>query len=143
MATLYPRSRYSAITTSCPALPTYELFAIADALPALADLLDASLVHVDMVGTQTRFRMLEVSRDYALARLHEAGEEEACRRRHALWFAELATDSSGLSVQDGQLKMEQTAMGSPNTRGRGRPDTVLLWPPLDRETVKTCAVLPA
>ena len=34
--------------------------------------------------------MLELIQDYALDRLHAAGEEEQCRRRHAAYYARLA-----------------------------------------------------
>jgi tetratricopeptide (TPR) repeat protein len=34
--------------------------------------------------------MLELIRDYALQRLHAAGEEEICQRRHAAYYAQLA-----------------------------------------------------
>ncbi len=41
-----------------------------------------------------RFAMLEPIRDYALERLRAAGEEEACRRRHAAYYAHLAESAS-------------------------------------------------
>jgi predicted ATPase/transcriptional regulator with XRE-family HTH domain len=57
----------------------------------LAALVDASLVQAEMSpGEAVRFGMLELIRDYALARLHAAGEEEQCRRRHAAYYARLA-----------------------------------------------------
>ncbi len=57
----------------------------------LAALVDASLIQTEMVaGDIVRFSMLELIRDYALQRLHAAGEEEICQRRHAAYFAQLA-----------------------------------------------------
>jgi tetratricopeptide (TPR) repeat protein len=57
----------------------------------LAALVDASLIQTETVaGGVIRFQMLELVRDYALQRLHAAGEEEQCRRRHAAYFARLA-----------------------------------------------------
>ncbi len=57
----------------------------------LAALVDASLVQAEMsAGDAVRFGMLELMRDYALQRLHAAGEEEQCRRRHAAYYARLA-----------------------------------------------------
>src|SRR5579872_932923 len=38
--------------------------------------------------------MLELIRDYALKRLHAAGEEESCRRRHAVYFVRLSESTS-------------------------------------------------
>ncbi len=58
---------------------------------ALAALLDASLIQVDILPEGlARFRMLELIQDYALERLRAEGEEEQCRRRHAAYYANLA-----------------------------------------------------
>ena len=57
----------------------------------LAALVDASLIQAELVAGETvRFGMLELIREYALQRLHAAGEEEQCRRRHAAYYARLA-----------------------------------------------------
>jgi predicted ATPase/transcriptional regulator with XRE-family HTH domain len=57
----------------------------------LAALVDASLIQTETVaGGVIRFQMLELVRDYARQRLHAAGEEEQCRRRHAAYYARLA-----------------------------------------------------
>ena len=62
-----------------------------DPFLTLAALVDASLVQVELPAEgSARFRMLEVLREYALERLRAAGEEEACRRRHARYYALLA-----------------------------------------------------
>lgn len=60
----------------------------ADKLIALAALVDTSLVQAEITpGGYTRFHMLELVREYALQRLRAEGEEEACRRRHAAFYA--------------------------------------------------------
>ncbi|MDQ2902805.1 MAG: helix-turn-helix domain-containing protein, partial [Chloroflexota bacterium] len=47
----------------------------------LAALVDASLIQVEITtGNTARFSILELIREYALQRLHAAGEEEQCRR---------------------------------------------------------------
>jgi predicted ATPase/transcriptional regulator with XRE-family HTH domain len=57
----------------------------------LAALVDSSLVQAEIAAAEAaRFGMLELIRDYALDRLHAAGEEEQCRRRHAAYYARLA-----------------------------------------------------
>ncbi|MDQ6662169.1 MAG: tetratricopeptide repeat protein, partial [Chloroflexota bacterium] len=57
----------------------------------LAALIDASLVQADILANGiTRFTMLEIIRDYALQRLHAAGEEQQFRRQHAAYYARLA-----------------------------------------------------
>jgi predicted ATPase/transcriptional regulator with XRE-family HTH domain len=62
-----------------------------ESILTLAALVDASLIQAEMpTGEAVRFGMLELIRDYALQRLHAAGEEEQCRRRHAAYYARLA-----------------------------------------------------
>ncbi len=62
-----------------------------ESILTLAALVDASLIQAEMsTGEAGRFGMLELMRDYALQRLHKAGEEEQCRRRHAAYYARLA-----------------------------------------------------
>jgi predicted ATPase/class 3 adenylate cyclase len=56
-------------------------------LDGLQSLTDKSLLRRDEHG---RFFLLELTREFALERLHAAGEEAALRRRHADWFLELA-----------------------------------------------------
>lgn len=77
----------------------------------LAALFDASLVQVAIpVDGQARFGMLELMRDYALQRLRAAGEEEPCRRRHAVYYARLSECASsevpGQRVQEAFLLQE-------------------------------------
>ncbi|HEU0025866.1 MAG TPA: helix-turn-helix domain-containing protein [Ktedonobacterales bacterium] len=62
-----------------------------DALLSLAALVDASLVQLDhSVGGLARWRMLDTTRDYALARLRAAGEEERAMRQFAAHYATMA-----------------------------------------------------
>ena len=59
----------------------------ADRVGALVEqLVTASLLEADTSGTRTRFRFLEPVRQYAAARLAEAGEEDLARWRHARAF---------------------------------------------------------
>jgi non-specific serine/threonine protein kinase len=57
-----------------------------DALGALESLVSRSLLRVEDVGGQARYRMLETLREYALIRLRESGEEDAARRAHAAYL---------------------------------------------------------
>jgi predicted ATPase/DNA-binding CsgD family transcriptional regulator len=52
----------------------------------LGQLVTASLLEADTSGTKTRFRFLEPVRQYAAARLADAGEEDLVRWRHARAF---------------------------------------------------------
>lgn len=53
-------------------------------------LVDKSLVQAETAGSKTRYRLLEVVRQYAEVRLTQAEELVACRRRHLEWYATAA-----------------------------------------------------
>ncbi|MGH8911407.1 MAG: adenylate/guanylate cyclase domain-containing protein [Acidimicrobiia bacterium] len=61
-----------------------------DLLDGLGVLLDQSLLRPVEGGKQPRFRMLQVIREYAAARLAEAGEEDEIHHRHLVAYAEMA-----------------------------------------------------
>jgi predicted ATPase/transcriptional regulator with XRE-family HTH domain len=70
---------------------TEDEVAAEETILTLAALVDASLIQADMLAHGvTRFTILEMMRDYALQRLHAAGEEEQCQRQHAAYYARLA-----------------------------------------------------
>jgi predicted ATPase/DNA-binding SARP family transcriptional activator len=56
----------------------------------VSHLVDKSLVQADAAGSKTRYRLLEVVRQYAETRLTKAAELRACRRRHLEWYAAAA-----------------------------------------------------
>jgi predicted ATPase/DNA-binding SARP family transcriptional activator len=58
-------------------------------LRGLESLVDKSLVAAG-IGPDHRFGMLEALREYALERLAAGGDELEVRRRHALWYRDLA-----------------------------------------------------
>lgn len=63
----------------------------AAALLTLAALVDASVIQVEIAPEgYARLHLLELVRAYALERLRAEGEEEACRSRHASYYARLA-----------------------------------------------------
>lgn len=67
----------------------------AEIILSLAALVDASLVQVDIPAEgPARFSMLELIREFALRRLRAAGEEDSYKRRHALYYAQLAENAS-------------------------------------------------
>jgi predicted ATPase/TolB-like protein/Tfp pilus assembly protein PilF len=60
-------------------------------LDGLTSLVDKSLIRqVEGPDAEPRFEMLETIREYGTLLLHEAGEIETARRRHADWFLDLA-----------------------------------------------------
>ena len=85
----------------------------------LAALVDSSLIQAEMLaGDVIRFSMLELIRDYALRRLHTAGEEERYRRWHAAYYARLAETVMAYfgpeqGVRDAQFALAQEL---PNAR---------------------------
>ncbi|MEV6333262.1 BTAD domain-containing putative transcriptional regulator [Nocardia vinacea] len=60
-----------------------------DIAPALADLVNRSLVTVQNYGATRRFVLLETVRDYALAQLAQSHETDPLRARHVDWCLDL------------------------------------------------------
>jgi predicted ATPase/DNA-binding NarL/FixJ family response regulator len=60
----------------------------------LGRLVDKSLVQVEAVHDDRRYRMLEPIREYALERLAEAGESDTVRQRHAAYYLALAEQAA-------------------------------------------------
>ncbi len=61
-----------------------------EVLDLLSRLVDKSLVVVREWNGEARYRLLETVQQYGREKLREAGEAETVRRRHALFFLELA-----------------------------------------------------
>ncbi len=78
-----------------------------DVLDLLAGLVDKSLVTTDEQGPETRYGLLETVRQYATARLAEAGEVDGLRDRHLAYHVALAEAAE------------------PQVLGAGRDDPVL------------------
>ena len=67
-------------------------FSQIDVLDAITSLVDKSLlVAKEQADGESRFRLLEVVREYGLERLADGGELEEMRRSHAAFFLNLAT----------------------------------------------------
>jgi tetratricopeptide (TPR) repeat protein len=72
-----------------------------DVLDVLTQLLNKSLVLAEREqGQETRYRLLETIRQYALERLNESGEAEELLRRHAAYFLALAEKDAAYSGFD-------------------------------------------
>lgn len=67
------------------------------AVDLLTLLVEKSLVNVSMTGGRTRYSLLETIRQYAAAKLAEAGEEEDVRRAHRDHFLQAAVGLSKLA----------------------------------------------
>jgi predicted ATPase len=59
------------------------------ALDALAELVDASLVKPIVVGDRSTFSLLAIMREYAIERLEERGEADVVRLAHAEYYSDL------------------------------------------------------
>src|SRR5207253_58009 len=59
------------------------------AIDHLAGLVAKSLVVADCSGAQTRFRLLDTTRAYAIEKLGSSGERERMARRHAEYYLTL------------------------------------------------------
>src|SRR5207237_4300639 len=57
-----------------------------ETLDLLARLVDKSLVQVEARPDQARYRLLNPIRDYAAAKLREAGDEASVRKAHRDWY---------------------------------------------------------
>jgi predicted ATPase/DNA-binding CsgD family transcriptional regulator len=66
---------------------------VAEVLPAIARLVDKSLLIGEEHEGEARYRLLETIRAYAAARLVEAREETVVRDRHLAWYVEFAETS--------------------------------------------------
>lgn len=90
-------------------------------LDLLTRLVDKSLVVVDESANETRYRMLEMVREYAVERLATRGADVTIRRRHAMHFLdlvervelELRTGNAGrwLNVLETEYGNLQAALG--------------------------------
>jgi predicted ATPase/DNA-binding CsgD family transcriptional regulator/tetratricopeptide (TPR) repeat protein len=66
---------------------------VGSVLRLMASLVAKSLVVADRAGDETRYRLLETTRQWAAARLAAAEETEGMQERHAMWFLALAKEA--------------------------------------------------
>jgi non-specific serine/threonine protein kinase len=105
---------------------------VADIVDLLTQLVDKSLVVVEMHAREARYGMLETVRQYGLDKLEESGDVDDVRRRHrdwylalaeqaapelggpqqALWFARLETEHDNLRAALEWSKVEKDGAGS-------------------------------
>lgn len=76
----------SAVEEVCGSAPGGD----ADAIAVLARLVDKSLLVTGRTGGEARYRLLDTVREYATARLAEAGELAETRDRHLSWCLRVA-----------------------------------------------------
>ena len=114
-----------------------------DVLDLLTGLVDKSLVTTDDQGPQTRYRLLETVRQYATARLADAGEVDRLRDRHLAYHLTLAQAAApqvlGAGRDDAALHtlatelpnlraaLERAAASDPNTGLRLVDALTLFW----------------
>jgi predicted ATPase/class 3 adenylate cyclase len=88
-----------------------------EVLDSVAQLVDKSLVVAEREHHDTRYRLLETIRTYALERLDDAGATDTLRQRHATWCAEfVAQASTGLRGTDEATWLDRTYLEFDNVR---------------------------
>jgi tetratricopeptide (TPR) repeat protein len=103
--------RLSVFAGGCPLEAAEEVCADdgVDVLLTVAALVDKSLLVHE--ATESRYRMLETIREFAWAKLVDAGELDACQRRHRDWCLTLAEaaeyNSSSAAAWEARLATEQ------------------------------------
>ncbi len=83
------RFSLAAVEAVCPG----GALAAPDVLDRLAALVDKSLVTMEVDGDEARYRLLEVTRQFARERLDESGEADAVADRHAAFFLGVAEEA--------------------------------------------------
>ena len=78
-------------------------------LDVLTNLVEKSLVVLDGQSVEPRYRLLETIRQYALEKLGLAGEEDATRERHLLYFVDLADTIRPMLTRQEQLHWHERA----------------------------------
>jgi predicted ATPase/DNA-binding CsgD family transcriptional regulator len=73
---------------------------VGEVLPAVARLVDKSLLIAEEHEGEARYQLLETIRAYAAARLVEAREETAVRDRHLTWYVDFAETSDAERERD-------------------------------------------
>ncbi|HVC31032.1 MAG TPA: hypothetical protein VND24_07580, partial [Steroidobacteraceae bacterium] len=119
----------AAVEAVCGAAP----LGAAEVLDGLAGLTDAALVHQEeQAGSEARYRMLELIREYAAERLAESGEAVAVRRRHADSCLALAEEAEpGLKSGQRELWLGRLDAELANIRA------ALAWSEADAASVET------
>ncbi|WP_086827792.1 BTAD domain-containing putative transcriptional regulator [Allokutzneria sp. NRRL B-24872] len=88
-----------------------------DVLELLSGLVDRSLVVSEIRGGAPRYRLLESVAAYSLERVHEAGDFEELRLRHARFYVDLAERAAPLLHGGSQrLWLERLDAETPNLR---------------------------
>jgi non-specific serine/threonine protein kinase len=88
-----------------------------DVLDLLERLVDKSLVLVEEQETSTRYRLLEMIRQYGRDKLRESGEAEVVRNRHLDYYANLVTrDGPFIYMATGLGRFKQLRTEADNAR---------------------------
>jgi len=82
----------------------------------LSLLVDKSLVVVDDQGSEKRYRMLEIVRQYAREKLKDVGEDSETRRRHCGWFLDLAEQAEPMLLGPGEQWLDLLEVEHDNLR---------------------------
>ena len=132
---IFRRLSVFAVTFSIDAAEQVTVGApVEDVIDLLGSLLDHSLLQSRIENGQTRFRMLEIVRSFAIEQLAQAGETEEIHRRHETFFLDLAEKAEPhLTGKDQAVWIHQLSADRDNLRAAliqaihgGTPDQGLL-----------------
>jgi predicted ATPase/DNA-binding SARP family transcriptional activator len=88
-----------------------------DIFEGLSSLVEKSLVRQEEMHQEPRFSLLETMREYALERLEQEGATEALRRRHAVYYLEIAAQTAPkLGDPDQKLWLDRLETDHDNLR---------------------------
>lgn len=86
-------------------------------LDLLTLLVDKSLVVAEIIGGQTRYRLLETVRQYAAEKLAESGEADTVRSRHRDYYTSMAALLDAPVGSDYEGRLQQAGTEIDNLRG--------------------------
>jgi predicted ATPase/DNA-binding SARP family transcriptional activator len=75
-----------------------------DVLPMLGELVDQSMVVLDTVGLEPRYRLLETMREYGRERLGDAGESDPIAAAHLRWAVDLTRPAAPRQPGNGWIE---------------------------------------
>ncbi len=87
-----------------------------EVLEELSQLVQRSLVIVDLAGEETRYRLLETVRQYAREKLMESARGEEVRRRHLEWFLGFAERVEPELLGSGEAWLDRLEVDHDNLR---------------------------
>jgi len=103
-STALPAERVAPLRAGSGLVPFGDDIRSEDVLNLLEHLINKSLVIAEEMGHESRYRMLETMRQYALEKLVDAGERDALHDRHLDYFLQFAETAAPHLIRPEQLE---------------------------------------